>query len=297
MNTIAQESEWRTLPEPCVAASLERRIIATRWCAITEGVQVACAETTPDSHVVKIVLRTMNIRLSVAGETVHDGAIPPGTFHLTGPATPVKCLFRGSYDVLHLHVPDDLISEYVGNVPNRHNAPFRMERPIRDHVVERLARALLDGVISGPTAQRYTDCLNVAITARLVELLRQRSALGRPKVSELPPWRLRRAIDYFEARLSEPVPLADVALVTGVTPMHFAAQFRAATGQSPHQYLLRRRIDRAVEMLMGSDETLAGIALAVGFKTQSHFTTVFKRLTGRPPNAWRRGRAHRTVGM
>ena len=69
--------------------------------------------------------------------------------------------------------------------------------------------------------------------------------------------------------------------------MHFAAQFRAATGLRPHEYLLRRRIGRAQEMLLETGRPVADIALSVGFQTQSHFTAIFKRFTGQPPLAWR----------
>ena len=69
--------------------------------------------------------------------------------------------------------------------------------------------------------------------------------------------------------------------------MHFAAQFRAATGLPPHEYLLRRRVERAQEMLVEGATSLVEIALSVGFQNQSHFTSVFKRFVGQPPRAWR----------
>jgi AraC family transcriptional regulator len=74
--------------------------------------------------------------------------------------------------------------------------------------------------------------------------------------------------------------------------MHFAAQFRAATGLRPHEYLLQRRIERARELLLTSRLPLAEIAFEVGFKTQAHFTTVFARFVGETPNVWR----HRNHG-
>jgi AraC-like DNA-binding protein len=84
-----------------------------------------------------------------------------------------------------------------------------------------------------------------------------------------------------------PLNLAEIASATGLTPMYFAAQFRAATGLRPHEYLLRRRIERAQEILLGSGICIVDAALSVGFQTQSHFTTVFKRFVGQSPGAWR----------
>ncbi|WP_244553287.1 helix-turn-helix transcriptional regulator [Bradyrhizobium erythrophlei] len=69
--------------------------------------------------------------------------------------------------------------------------------------------------------------------------------------------------------------------------MHFACQFRAATGLRPHEFLLQRRICRAKELMRGTSMTIAEIALTVGFLTQAHFTTVFKRFVGYTPRQWR----------
>ena len=103
-------------------------------------------------------------------------------------------------------------------------------------------------------------------------------------------WRLKRAVEYIDAHLDELISLAEVAAATGSSRMHFAAQFKAATGYRPHEYLLRRRISRAQEVMTASDVPLAQLSLQVGFQSQAHFTTVFKRIVGQPPHAWRRSR-------
>jgi len=69
--------------------------------------------------------------------------------------------------------------------------------------------------------------------------------------------------------------------------MHFAAQFRTAVGMRPHEYLLKRRIERAEELLKQARVSLVEVALTVGFQTQAHFTTVFKRFAGDTPYQWR----------
>jgi AraC-like DNA-binding protein len=98
---------------------------------------------------------------------------------------------------------------------------------------------------------------------------------------------LKRAVDYIEDHLDRPLSLADIASSAGITRMYFAAQFRAATGLRPHEYLLRRRIERAQKLLIQTPAPLVEVALAVGFQTQSHFTTVFTRYTRQTPSVWR----------
>lgn len=103
----------------------------------------------------------------------------------------------------------------------------------------------------------------------------------------LPPWRLKRVVAYIDGHLEDPITLADLAGVAGLSRMHFAAQFRAATGLRPHEFLLRRRIDRAQYLLAEPDRKLVDVALSVGFQTQAHFTTVFRRIVGETPHRWR----------
>jgi AraC family transcriptional regulator len=293
---VDDELDWRSLRQTSAAALSASSVVATRWQNCHERTLEFGSETAADRHVVKIVLRTMNIRFSVSGRTVQDGATFPGAVHVTEPSQPVRCLFRGPFDVLHLHVPNTMITECARDMPG-HQVPvlFSKATPSKDMMIDSLGRALLeaDGV-GGTLGQLYADCIGIAIVTRLLASAGCPVTSDRPKGGKLAHWRLKRAIDYVEARLDEPVSLADVASSVGLTRMHFAAQFRAATGLRPHEFLLRRRIERAQEMLTGTGMSLVDIAQSVGFQTQSHFTTVFKRYAGRPPRAWRESREVQT---
>ena len=108
----------------------------------------------------------------------------------------------------------------------------------------------------------------------------------RPSPS-LQSWRLKRAYAYVEAHLSEPVSLAELSQAAGFTEMHFARLFRASTGRSPHDYVTMRRIEVAQAALLNTDHDMLDVALMVGFRTQAHFSAVFKKLTGLPPGRWR----------
>ncbi len=156
--------------------------------------------------------------------------------------------------------------------------------------IEQLARALLKmEEMDGAFGDIYADAVGLAIAARLLGN-GDRGGPFQPKRScgTLPKWRLKRVLDYIESNLAEPITLADLAAATLLSPMHFAAQFRMSTGVRPHEYLLRRRIERAQELLLQSGLSIVDVALSVGFQTQSHFTTVFKRFVGDTPHQWRR---------
>lgn len=297
VDVIAEEEQWRVRPHgPSPAAG--PRVIGTRWRVFEAQVREAAALTPDDCYVIGIPLRSTNLRLTIAGRTVLDGAVMPGTPLVAGPGALANCFFRGSCDELHLHAPNELIVECARDIPG--SAPEQLQRvtaPTRDPMIERLGWTLLGGDdSSGHVGQLYVDCICLAIIARLLGSTQQGAAAGTGRATALPRWRLKRAIDYVESRLDETITLADLAAAAGLTRMHFAAQFRAATGLRPHEYLLRRRIERAQEMLLGTAMPVVEIALSVGFQTQSHFTTVFKRFTGQPPLAWRQSQPRAGTG-
>jgi AraC family transcriptional regulator len=139
--------------------------------------------------------------------------------------------------------------------------------------------------------QNCAEALRLAIAIRLGRLhsqpLKPTAQKRGRQVRLLQKWRLRRVVEYVDNHFAAKISLADLAAVAGLSRMHFASQFRAATGLRPHEYLLKRRILRAEELLRDSTTTIVEIALTVGFQTQAHFTTVFKRFVGSTPRHWR----------
>ena len=103
----------------------------------------------------------------------------------------------------------------------------------------------------------------------------------------LSPGAKRRVLEYMDAHFNEQLTLESLARVAGLSAHHFARAFRQSTGEPPHQYLLRRRIERATEMLKQPELPLSEIALAVGFSDHSHFARHFRRLVGMSPGAAR----------
>jgi len=105
-----------------------------------------------------------------------------------------------------------------------------------------------------------------------------------------PPARhLLRAKDLADARYFEPLGVAEMARAAGLSRAHFSREFRRAFGESPHAYLLTRRLERAAALLRTTDNSVAEICLAVGLQGVGSFTTSFKRAYGRTPTAYRAG--------
>jgi transcriptional regulator GlxA family with amidase domain len=103
-----------------------------------------------------------------------------------------------------------------------------------------------------------------------------------------PPARhLTRAKDLADARYSEPLDVDDLARAAGLSRAHFSREFRRAFGESPHAYLLTRRLERAAALLRTTDRSVADICLSVGLQSIGSFTTSFTRHFGKSPTAYR----------
>jgi AraC-like DNA-binding protein len=102
-----------------------------------------------------------------------------------------------------------------------------------------------------------------------------------------PDRHLLRAKDLADARYFEPLDVGDLAGAAGLSRAHFSREFRRAFGESPHAYLLTRRLERAAALLRGTDRSVADICFSVGLRSVGSFTTSFTRTFGASPTAYR----------
>jgi len=107
-------------------------------------------------------------------------------------------------------------------------------------------------------------------------------------LTPLPPARhLLRAKDLVDARYREPLDVPALARAARLAPAHFSREFRRAFGETPHQYLLTRRLERAASLLRDTDRSVADICFTVGLRSVGSFTTSFGRTFGLSPTAYR----------
>jgi DNA-binding GntR family transcriptional regulator/AraC-like DNA-binding protein len=103
----------------------------------------------------------------------------------------------------------------------------------------------------------------------------------------LGPARLRRVAELVHAKIEGELSLDEMAESAGLSTAHFSQMFRKSTGQSPHQFVLRHKVERAKEMLRAAEGRVLDVAVACGFKTQQHFARVFRRVCGASPTEYR----------
>jgi AraC family transcriptional regulator len=113
-----------------------------------------------------------------------------------------------------------------------------------------------------------------------------------PERGGLPVWKIKRVMDYIESHIGYSISIADLAGLIGLSPWHFCRAFRTSLRESPHGFVMRRRIARSQSLMAATRAPLSEIALECGFADQAHFSRVHARLVGVSPGTWRRTRQH-----
>jgi AraC family transcriptional regulator len=108
----------------------------------------------------------------------------------------------------------------------------------------------------------------------------------------LAPWQVRRVLAYIDANLDKSIRNKDLAALARRSEFHFNVAFRNSVGDSPHEYIIRRRMERAQGLMLSTDAPLSEIAFECGLADQAHFTRLFRRVVGETPAVWRRARAN-----
>ena len=160
---------------------------------------------------------------------------------------------------------------------------------VLDARVSALAAALNAERIAGfPNGRLFLDSIEQALAIALVHCYGVRDRVVRTYRGGLGPARLRRVKELVHAKIEDELTLSDMAQSVGLSTAHFSEMFRKSTGVTPHQFVLRRRTERAKEILRKAELRVLDVAVACGFKTQQHFARVFRQLCGASPTEYRR---------
>jgi AraC family transcriptional regulator len=188
---------------------------------------------------------------------------------------------------LALALPERLVIAALDSLTSAGSTSFGAlhERTFRDDSASRLCMELWAQARAGePPDKLATDSL---VFAMIATLARRAHGSAKELDCKLEGRRLVGVRDFIEDRLGDDLTLADLARVANASPMYFARQFRRGTGQSPHRYVVHRRIARARALLALTNHSIVEIAVAVGFSSQAHMTSTFSNYLGITPARYR----------
>jgi AraC family transcriptional regulator len=275
---LHQERKWRRFEHGTSGATED--IAISRWTDVGSAFRHEEATTPAGRYFVGIALKSTRIRLTRGRKSIFEGVMPAGSLYVSAPSQQLSVHIQAPFDFLHFHISADHFPVQGSKTRSVSAEDLNDFVLLRNSFAEQLARALIE---NGDAADRkFVRCIGQTLAMHVARL-----ECPQTKVNALPKWRLRRVEEYVKTNFDRCISLSDLAKVAGLSRMHFAAQFRTATGYRPREYLLHQRIEHAKSLLSSTETPLAEIALAVGFCTQAHFSTVFKRITGETPARWR----------
>jgi len=165
---------------------------------------------------------------------------------------------------------------------------LRPHRKFADSRLGALVTAVHAEMVAGfPSGRLFLDSVEQAMAVALVG---GHAVKHRPvQISRggLGPARLRRIRELVHAKMEDELSLDEMAQSVGLSTAHFARMFRKSTGETPHQFVLRQRLERSKAMLRAPDARVLDVAIACGFKTQQHFAQVFREVWGVSPTEYR----------
>jgi len=189
---------------------------------------------------------------------------------------------------LGIHLDPDYVTRQATELVQTDRVDFIADCEIGDPLVHQIGRSLAAEVDAGaPAGSIYAESL---VNTLVAHMLRHYSTAGERfqyNLGGLPKHKLRRVTEFIEENLEHDLTLAEIAEIAQLSPFHFARSFKQATGSTPIQFLTYRRIDLAKRLLVESELPIVEIGLRAGFKNQSHFTTLFRKLTAMTPKSYR----------
>ncbi len=202
-----------------------------------------------------------------------------------------QSFFRASGDNLLISVDDALLMRLAGEIGLDDPLASLPFQKLTDATVHQLMASIADEL--GPNGYRgpaYTEALATALIGHLLRGHLQASNVV-VHGTGLTPQRLRRCQQYIETHLGDELSIDELAATAEMSRFHFTRAFKKAMGQTPHRYVIERRISVARMMMQTTSRPVNEIASELGFANQSHFSAVFNQQTGVTPSEYRRNGA------
>jgi AraC family transcriptional regulator len=235
-------------------------------------------------HVLTMVTSSTPINQTIDGQSQrnlmgHNNAfiLPAGALHRCDWRRDIEFMFVGLDPHVFVQLGQELVNpDCIELIP--HFATI--EDPLLQGILLTLKQEMMTG---GLNTQLFIDQLKTTLVMHLLRSYGVRKAEVKTYSDGLPRYRLNQAIDYIAAHLDQNLELADLAQQVGMSQFYFSRLFKQSLGITPHQYVIRQRVERAQQLILRGELGLAEIALECGFANQGHLNRHFKRLTGVTP--------------
>jgi AraC family transcriptional regulator len=210
----------------------------------------------------------------------HTSIVPAGQQY--------SAFWREELEDLAVHFEPDFITQSARDILETDRVDLVTDCDASDPLIHQISLALASEVDAGaPNGSIYAETLVNTLVAHLLRHYSSDGARFRHRFGGLPKHKLRRVTEFIDENLERDLTLAEIAEAADLSTFHFARSFKQTTGATPIQFLMQRRIEFAKRLLAESQLPIVEIGLMAGFKNQSHFTTLFRKITAMTPKTYR----------
>jgi AraC family transcriptional regulator len=199
-----------------------------------------------------------------------------------------QAALEGDSQHLALYLDPSLITKAASDTQLSGSFEIAERYTRADKVISSVGMALLGELdTEGLSGRLYAESLANVLAVHLLRYYANATARPVTFTGGLTANKLRQVTEFIGENYSQDLKLAEMAQVAGMSSFHFAREFKRTTGTTPHQYLIKLRVERAKALLAKNDLPLIEVGLRSGFSHQSHFTRLFRRFTGTTPHSYR----------
>jgi AraC family transcriptional regulator len=277
---------------PVIATQTRRKsqLAVTRLRSDAGMEQMSTAMPAAAAYTVTMYLReNPKVQLWHAQKMVHDGPYPKGGLGIMDLMQEPTFFTPAPFDCLQFYISREALDEIAYDHGAVRIANLTWPRGNIDLNFNHLIMSLIPATESPEgTSQLFVEQVMMALLIYSAQTFGGMQAKAKIARGGLAPWQMRRATELLSERLDGEVSLSEVAAECNLSVGHFARSFKQAIGQTPHRWLLDRRVDEAKNLMLHSGLRLADIALDCGFTDQTSFNRTFKKIAGTSPGDWRR---------
>jgi AraC family transcriptional regulator len=287
---------WNREPNSVALGSTRTGVSAALWTHHRDDVQEVFADPSYEHHLVGLQISPFSADTFYDGRFVFGGRHGSGSFNVVPAGIQPRAVIRGTFKSLHIYLPTKLVAGLAGDL-GVSAGTLELINPKAgiDPLVRRIGQDILEEMQVAENLSRLrVDVLGQDLSIQLIR--RWSNLAGTPVFTREPargglaPWQVKRVSDYLQANLASDTSLADLASLVDLSTEHFCRAFKVSTGLPPHAWLVARRVERARELLEGTNLPVEEIAAEVGYAEPSHLARIFRRAHGVSPTQYRRER-------
>ena len=247
---------------------------------------------TPFWHGLLIFPKTetpIQARRTLDGKIRHEQVVE-GDIVITPAQVSHRSCWNAEHDFMVIAIAADVFARAIDESAEPSEVELLPHFSTSDGLVLQIGLALKQVLENNPKGSRlYAETMANALAVHLLQNYSAQQPILREYSGGLARHQLRQVIDYINDHLDRNLSLTELAAIAQISPHYFTRLFKQSTGLTPHQYVIHRRVERAKELLLNRELSIAEVAYSVGFANQSHLNRHLKRLLGVTPRHIRKG--------